>query len=337
MDVSNLCWFCRKIFFPQKCSIFSLNRWCFGESTRWQSNESGLFGYADSKKMSATFPCRQIWGAQNQGTVDTPLRDFVHREESADHELYVLSQEKCLDFDVDHQTSTNLEGPTCQFRQSEIYETQWNGIFLTDHNFISWDFHLKFACYISGPEIRFNASPTLWNFEVLCVKPCRFSGGINVKLLDACYVGMWEGKVLPFQRSSGRFERNYEETGTDIEDTETGYKDTEAEFWGIRSVYKAATFLYIKSMCPASTMCFNKSAPKALGWIFYFFLSLVAISLSLFAQHLKTPGVSRARLSALLAQREGEEGRGVLMLLLPWLWCDVLWHDVIWWNMISTW
>ena len=51
-----------------------------------------------------------------------------------------------------------------------------------------------------------------------------------MKLLDACYVSMWEGKVLPFQRSSGRFERNYEETGTDIEDTETGYKDTEAEF-----------------------------------------------------------------------------------------------------------
>lgn len=40
------------------------------------------------------------------------------REESADHELYVLSQEKCLDIEL--KTSTNLEAPKCQFRQGKV-------------------------------------------------------------------------------------------------------------------------------------------------------------------------------------------------------------------------
>ncbi len=58
-------------------------------------------------------------------------------------------------------------------------------------------------------------------------------------------------KVFLFHRLLGRFERNYEETGKDLEDTETGYKDTGPEFGqkipGIRSVCKAATFL--SSLC----------------------------------------------------------------------------------------
>lgn len=75
----------------------------------------------------------------------------------------------------------------------------------------------------------------------------------------------------------------------------------------------------ISSPCVQHLLCASIKAPQKHGDEYSIFLKLGGNFSSLFAQHVKTPGVSRARLSTLLAQREGEEGRGVLMLLLPWL------------------
>ena len=113
-----LCWFFPWFSSHIFCSIFSLNRWCFPRKHQVAKRWEWLVWLCwFQKKCPQPFPCRPFFRGQKPvGGSFGPTRFCSPNEESADHELYVLSQEKCLDLWVDHQTSTNLEAPTCQFR-----------------------------------------------------------------------------------------------------------------------------------------------------------------------------------------------------------------------------